>query len=349
MAGSQELMTRARLEGGGIANDRLLSVRDLKVTFLSRHGAALAVKGVDFDLARGKVLAIVGESGCGKSATAMSLMQLLPRRSARIEGQILFGDADIGALAEAEMNEVRGKQMAMIFQEPMTSLNPLLTIGYQLSEPIRYHLALDRAATRQRAIELLELVGIPAAEQVMRSYPHQLSGGMRQRVMIAMALSCEPDILIADEPTTALDVTIQAQIIALLRRIQRRTGMSVIIITHDLGVVSEFADEVIVMYAGRVVESGTVDEVLADPRHPYTQGLLASIPDIDADGERLLTIPGNVPNPRTAMSGCWFRPRCERKGAQCERAVPGLAAIDAASRRQVACFHPVHDCITREL
>ena len=337
--------------GGATADDRLLAVRDLKVTFLSRHGTALAVKGVDFDLARGKVLAIVGESGCGKSATAMSIMHLLPRRSVRIEGRMLLRGRDIGALAEREMNDVRGKQMAMIFQEPMTSLNPLLAIGYQLSEPIRYHLGLDREATRRRAIELLELVGIPAAEQIMHSYPHQLSGGMRQRVMIAMALSCDPDILIADEPTTALDVTIQSQIIELLRLIQRRTGMSVIIITHDLGVVSEFADEVIVMYAGRIVESGSVDEVLEDPRHPYTHGLLASIPDIDDQDERLKTIPGNVPNPRTVMAGCWFHPRCVRKGEQCEREVPTLAAIDAASCRQVACFHPIdrNESLPREL
>ncbi|WP_213740462.1 ABC transporter ATP-binding protein [Bradyrhizobium sp. dw_411] len=336
-------------EQRGTTDDRLLSVRDLKVTFLSRHGSALAVKGVDFDLARGKVLAIVGESGCGKSATAMSLMHLLPRRSARIEGRMLLRGSDIGALSEAEMNDVRGKHMAIIFQEPMTSLNPLLTIGYQLGEPIRYHLGLDRAATQRRAIELIDLVGIPAAVQIMRSYPHQLSGGMRQRVMIAMALSCDPDILIADEPTTALDVTIQAQIIELLRRIQRRTGMSVIIITHDLGVVSEFADEVIVMYAGRVVESGSVYEVLEDPRHPYTNGLLASIPDIDDEGERLQTIPGNVPNPRTVTEGCWFHPRCVRKGERCEREVPTLATVEAASRRQVACFHPVEHNELREL
>lgn len=353
MAGSEELITPARAnEGEGHAADRhVLSVRDLKVTFLSRHGTALAVKGVDFDLARGKVLAIVGESGCGKSATAMSLMHLLPRRTARTEGRMLLRGKDIGALAEREMNDVRGKQMAMIFQEPMTSLNPLLTIGYQLSEPIRYHLGLGREATQRRATELLEMVGIPAAEQIMRSYPHQLSGGMRQRVMIAMALSCDPDILIADEPTTALDVTIQSQIIELLRQIQRRTAMSVIIITHDLGVVSEFADEVIVMYAGRVVESGSVDDVLEDPRHPYTRGLLSSIPDIDDEGERLQTIPGNVPNPRTVMSGCWFHPRCERKGEACDRTVPVLAADDSVSRRQVACFYPINrnDALSREL
>ncbi|MET0705951.1 MAG: ABC transporter ATP-binding protein [Tardiphaga sp.] len=351
MAGSEELMTsaRANIAEGQPADDRLLSVRDLKVTFLSRHGTAPAVKGVDFDLARGTVLAVVGESGCGKSATAMSLMHLLPRRSARIEGRMLLRGRDIGALPEREMNDVRGKQMAMIFQEPMTSLNPLLTIGYQLREPMRYHLGLGREATQRRAIELLEMVGIPAAEQIMRGYPHQLSGGMRQRVMIAIALSCDPDLLIADEPTTALDVTIQSQIIELLRQIQRRTGMSVIIITHDLGVVSEFADEVIVMYAGRIVESGSVDEVLEGPRHPYTRGLLASIPDIDDEGERLQTIPGNVPNPLSQISGCWFHPRCVRKTEQCEQAVPGLTAIDAASRRQVACFHPYHDFPAREL
>ena len=353
MAGSEELMTSARAHGddGRVAEDHLLSVRDLKVTFLSRHGTALAVKGVDFDLARGKVLAIVGESGCGKSATAMSLMHLLPRRTARTEGRMLLRGRDIGALAEREMNDVRGKQMAMIFQEPMTSLNPLLHDRISAPRPIRYHLGLGREATQRRAIELLEMVGIPAAEQIMCSYSHQLSGGMRQRVMIAMALSCDPDILIADEPTTALDVTIQSQIIELLRQIQRRTGMSVIIITHDLGVVSEFADEVIVMYAGRIVESGSVDEVLEDPRHPYTSGLLSSIPDIDDQGERLQTIPGNVPNPRTVMSGCWFHPRCVRKGEQCERTAPSLTAIDAASRRRVACFHPVKrgDSLAREL
>ena len=237
--------------------------------------------------------------------------------------------------------------MAMVFQEPMSSLNPLLTIGYQLCEPVRYHLELGREATRRRAIELLEMVGIPAADQIMRSYPHQLSGGMRQRVMIAMALSCDPDILIADEPTTALDVTIQSQIIELLRQIQRRTAMSVIIITHDLGVVSEFADEIAVMYAGRIVERGSVDEVLNDPRHPYTSGLLASIPDIDDQADRLRTIPGNVPNPRALMPGCAFHPRCTRRTGQCDRSAPALAAIelaaiDQASRRQVACFHPIN-------
>jgi peptide/nickel transport system ATP-binding protein len=345
MAGSQSVSAsrdiRRSTDGRAMADDHLLSVRGLKVTFRSKHGTALAVKGIDFDLPRGTVLAIVGESGCGKSATAMSLMQLLSRRSARTEGKIILDGTDISSFSESEMQAVRGKRMAMVFQEPMTSLNPLLNVGYQIGEAIRYHLKLDREATRRRTIDLLEMVGISAAEQIMRSYPHQLSGGMRQRVMIAMALCCDPDVLIADEPTTALDVTIQSQIIELLRRMQQRTGMSVVIITHDLGVVSEFAEEVIVMYAGRIVEQGTADEVLEDPRHPYTSGLLSSIPDIDDQAERLRTIPGSVPGPQTLLPGCAFHPRCLRKTDLCERSVPELRALDPASRRQVACFHPI--------
>jgi peptide/nickel transport system ATP-binding protein len=322
----------------------ILSVRDLTTTFLTRRGPSPAVKGVSFDLMRGKVLAIVGESGCGKSATAMSLMRLLRPQFARIGGQVRLDGTDLARLSEREMESVRGHRMAMIFQEPMTSLNPLMTIGYQLSEPMRVHLHLDRNAAHRRGIELLDLVGISAVPQIMASYPHQLSGGMRQRAMIAIALSCDPQVLIADEPTTALDVTIQSQILYLLREIRERTNMSIIMITHDLGVVSEFADDVLVMYSGRVIERGPTSELLERPLHPYTYGLLRSIPDLDNRVERLKTITGTVPDPLSPPPGCTFHPRCDRGVDACTNAVPRLEAfgIDCGDvGKFVACIRPL--------
>jgi oligopeptide/dipeptide ABC transporter ATP-binding protein len=321
MNGSTDEITAAK------AQPAILSVRDLTTTFLTRRGPSPAVRGVSFDVSRGEVLAIVGESGCGKSATAMSLMRLLRPRSALINGQVRLDGIDLPVLSEKEMERVRGHRMAMIFQEPMTSLNPLMTIGYQLCEPLRAHLHLDRAAAYRRGIELLDLVGIPSATQIMVSYPHQLSGGMRQRAMIAIALSCDPQVLIADEPTTALDVTIQSQILHLLNEIRQRTNMAIILITHDLGVVSEFADDVLVMYAGRVVERGKTSDLLARPRHPYTGGLLRSIPDLDERIERLNTIPGTVPDPLSHPPGCAFHPRCFRGTDACTLSVPRLERL----------------------
>ena len=319
----------------------ILSVCDLTTTFLTRRGPSPAVRGVSFDLMRGKVLAIVGESGCGKSATAMSLMRLLRPRFARIGGRVRLDGTDLSVLSERQMGRVRGRRMAMIFQEPMTSLNPLMTIGYQLSEPMRVHLHLDRNAAHRRGIELLDLVGISAAPQIMASYPHQLSGGMRQRAMIAIALSCDPQVLIADEPTTALDVTIQSQILFLLHEIRERTKMSIIMITHDLGVVSEFADDVLVMYSGRVIERGRTSELLERPLHPYTYGLLRSIPDLENRVERLKTIAGTVPDPFSPPPGCAFHPRCDRGVDACTNAVPRLESFGNCGGKSVACIRPL--------
>jgi peptide/nickel transport system ATP-binding protein/oligopeptide transport system ATP-binding protein len=322
----------------------VLSVRDLSTTFLTRRGPSPAVRGVSFDVKQGQVLAIVGESGCGKSATAMSLMRLYGSRSARISGHVRLDGVDLATLSEKEMERVRGNRVAMIFQEPMTSLNPLMTIGYQLREPMRIHLQMDRNAAHRRGIELLDLVGIASAEQIMASHPHQLSGGMRQRAMIAIALSCDPQVLIADEPTTALDVTIQSQILHLLNEIRRRTNMAIIMITHDLGVVSEFADDVLVMYAGRAVESGKTADLLNRPLHPYTNGLLKSIPDLEARVARLNTIPGTVPDPLAPPPGCSFHPRCDRGIDACTKSVPRLASIEGGAsdmEHAVACIRPV--------
>lgn len=333
--------TRHPRTAGGRADAPVLSVRDLATTFLTRRGPSPAVRGVSFDLRRGQVLAVVGESGCGKSATAMSLMRLHPRRSTRVDGHAELDGIDLLSLSETEMEKVRGRRMAMIFQEPITSLNPLLTIGYQIAEPMRVHLGLDAAAAHARGIELLERVGIASARQIMATHPHELSGGMRQRAVIAMALSCDPQVLIADEPTTALDVTIQAQILHLLRSLRDRDDMSIIIITHDLGVVAEFADEVLVMYAGRVIERGPTSAVLDGPLHPYTHGLLRSLPDLDETVERLATIPGTVPDPLSPPPGCPFHPRCDRGVEACTQAVPALQPGTGDGGRFVACIRPL--------
>jgi len=289
----------------------LLRIDDLRTYFRTDDALVRAVDGVSYDVRAGETLAVVGESGSGKSVTALSILRLVPSPPGRIEGgRIEFEGRDLLKLSEAEMRRIRGKEISMIFQEPQTSLNPVYTCGDQIVETLMLHERLDRRAARARTIEMLELVGIPAAAQRIDEYPHQLSGGMRQRVMIAMALACRPKILIADEPTTALDVTIQAQILELLERLQREFGMAVLLITHDLGVVAETADRVAVMYAGQVVEYCDVRTAFRRPLHPYTAGLQASLPKLGAERDRLRVIPGNVPNPTRFPRGCRFHPRC---------------------------------------
>jgi oligopeptide/dipeptide ABC transporter ATP-binding protein len=319
----------------------LLSVRDLTVSFDTRRGSFDAVRNVSFDVRLGRTLGVVGESGSGKSATAMALMQLLPDTATVTAGHVRFGTRDLQALAEREMQSVRGREIAMVFQDPMASLNPILTIGHQVMEPLALHLGLGRSAARTRAQELLALVRIPSPGQIMRAYPHELSGGMRQRVMIAIALSCGPKLLIADEPTTALDVTTQAQILELLRDLQQRLHMSVLLITHDLGVIAEFADDVLVMYAGRIVERSPVAALFDRPGHPYTEGLLRSMPPLeDEDPETLPAIEGNVASPFALPSGCAFHPRCPHAWDDCTRLLPAFVALgeghDAACLRHTA-------------
>jgi peptide/nickel transport system ATP-binding protein len=322
----------------------LLSVRDLVTTFRAHDATVRAVDGVSFDVPEGASVGLVGESGCGKSVTSLSILRLVPEPPGRIEsGQILFRDRDLLALPEREMRAVRGDQISMIFQEPMTSLNPVYTVGSQIVEAIRLHRNVSRRAAHTRAVEMLRLVGVPSPEESSRSYPHELSGGMRQRVMIAMALSCEPKLLIADEPTTALDVTIQAQILELLSKLQRDLGMSVLLITHDLGIVAEHTSHVLVMYAGKIVESAPVADLFAHPRHPYTRGLLESIPrprsmqTPSARGEpkarvRLRTIEGMVPDLTHLPPGCRFADRCPLVVDECKRAEPELRPLGDGSR-----------------
>jgi oligopeptide/dipeptide ABC transporter ATP-binding protein len=306
----------------------LLSVRGLKVAFSTEQGPAPAVDDVSFDVNPGEVLGIVGESGSGKSVTALSIMGLLPTPPGRVTGgEILFQGEDLLKKSRTEMRKIRGGAISMIFQEPMTSLNPVFSIGDQVSEAIRWHENLGPAAARDRAVEMLIKVGIPSPQRRLDDYPHQLSGGMRQRVMIAMALSCNPKLLLADEPTTALDVTIQAQILDLLRELQAEFHMAVILITHNMGVVAEFADRVMVMYAGRAAERAPVEQVFDHPSHPYTKGLLASIPDLDEDRRRLTAIPGMMPNPLALPPGCRFEPRCGYAIPACREALPPLIGV----------------------
>jgi len=317
----------------------LLDVQDLSVRFDTDDGAVHAVDRLSFTLEAGEVLGVVGESGCGKSVSAMSLLQLLPE-TAHVTGHAEFGGRDLISAPAARLRKIRGREIAFVFQEPMTSLNPAFRIGNQLGEVLRRHLGLGRGQARLRAIELLDLVRIPAPERRVDEYPHQLSGGMRQRVMIAMALACDPKILIADEPTTALDVTIQAGILDLMRDIRERLGTAIVLITHNLGVVADIADRVIVMYAGRKVEEALVHELYAYPQHPYTIGLLGAIPRPGAADEqgRLREIPGRVPSLAELPTGCAFAPRCPRADdrTRCER--PELREIRPA--HLVACFHP---------
>ncbi len=318
----------------------LLAVQDLRTHFFNEDGVTRAVDGVSFSIAAGETLGIVGESGCGKSVTALSILRLLPARLGRtIGGSIIFEGTDLLALPEPEMRSVRGNRIAMIFQEPMTSLNPVLTIGHQIAELVRIHKRVGRAAARERAREMLELVKIPDAERRLDDYPHQFSGGMRQRVMIAMALACDPKLLIADEPTTALDVTIQAQVLRLMLELKEKTGAAIILITHDLGVVAETCQRVVVMYAGRKVEEATVDALFSRPSHPYTRGLLASIARGSAGSrrKRLTEIPGIVPSLREPVQGCAFAPRCSLATAECLAVVPTLRALRDDPNHTAAC------------
>jgi oligopeptide/dipeptide ABC transporter ATP-binding protein len=306
-------------------------------------GVFPAVDGVDFEIFPGETLGVVGESGCGKSVTALSVLRLLPEPPARVErGEVLFEGRDLLQLPLKELRRIRGSRIAMIFQEPMTSLNPVFTVGNQIEEVLQVHTDLARSARRQRVIELLDLVGIPSPAQRVNDYPHQLSGGMRQRVMIAMALACDPSLLIADEPTTALDVTIQAQILDLLESLKQRLDMAVLLITHDLGVVAETAQRVAVLYAGRVVETGTVGDLFRSPRHPYTEGLLKSTPGAKVEHRAPLhVIPGVVPDLVDRTTGCRFRERCARAQPICERVDPQLERT--APGHAMACHNPVPD------
>jgi peptide/nickel transport system ATP-binding protein len=315
----------------------LLSLRHLVTAFDTDEGYLRAVDDVSFDVMPGKTLGVVGESGCGKSVTALSILRLIPSPPGFIEGgSALFQGKNLFELSETEMRRIRGNDISMIFQEPMTSLNPVYTVGTQIVEAIRLHQKVSRKAAKARAIELLDLVGIPAPAERVDSYPHTLSGGMRQRAMIAMALACEPRLLIADEPTTALDVTIQAQILDLLRSLQDELGMSIIFISHDLGVMAEFTHEIAVMYAGRIVEHSETNTLFAAPRHPYTRGLLRSLPSQRNRGERLPTIPGIVPDLRALPPGCRFQDRCDRVTDACRVEEPELRHV---SETDVACFH----------
>ena len=304
-------------------NGSLLQVKDLCTQFRSAEGVFRAVDGVSFSVDRGETLGIVGESGCGKSVTSLSIMGLVPQPPGELAGgEILFEGQDLSKLNPAAMQRIRGNEISMIFQEPMTSLNPVYTVGDQIIEGILMHEDVGRAEARRRAIDMLRHVRIPSPEQRIDDYPHQMSGGMRQRVMIAIALACHPKLLIADEPTTALDVTIQAQILDLMRDLREETGTAIILITHDLGVIAELAHRVVVMYAGKVVEEADVDSLFADPQHPYTLGLLGSIPKLHLEEETLSTVEGTVPNPYDMPAGCKFNPRCPFADAKCRAEAP---------------------------
>jgi oligopeptide transport system ATP-binding protein len=324
----------------------LLEVRDLQTRFFTRAGVVRAVDGVSFELQAGETLGIVGESGCGKSITALSIMRLVPSPPGRIVGgQVLLHEdgrtRDLLQLPEHEVRGIRGNLISMIFQDPMTSLNPVLTIGYQIAEPLIVHRGLGPAAARARAIELLDEVGIPAARDRLDDYPHQFSGGMRQRVMIAMAMACQPKLLIADEPTTALDVTIQAQILDLIMKLNEEFGTAVILITHDLGVVAELCQRVLVVYAGQIIEHAPTDQLYSQPQHPYTLGLMRSVPRLGADVKRrLVPIRGMPPDLVSPPAGCRFRPRCPRAQPRCQDA-PALATVGA--EHDAACFFPGPD------
>lgn len=315
----------------------LLEVNDLKTYFYTTNGVVPSVDGVSFSLESGQTTALVGESGCGKSVTSFSIMQLVSAPGKIIGGEIMFKGKDLTKLNDNEMRKIRGNEISMIFQEPLTSLNPILKIGAQLDEILLLHETKSKTEAKNKSIEMLKMVGMPRAEQVYDMHPHELSGGMRQRVMIAMALSCNPSLLIADEPTTALDVTIQAQILRLMRNLKKEFQTSILLITHDLGVVAELADKVIVMYAGQVVEEADVMSLFAEPQHPYTQGLIQSTPKIDAEEEVLNSIPGNVPAPDNKPSGCYFHPRCPFAMDICKKQMPDLKTNEQTGNK-VRCW-----------
>jgi oligopeptide transport system ATP-binding protein len=323
-----------------VLREALLSVQDLRVQFWTRRGTIYAVNGVSFDIAPGETLGIVGESGCGKSVTALALLGILPRAGRATGGRAMFDGRNLLELSDAELRRVRGKEIAMIFQDPMTSLNPVLTIGRQIREALETHFDIEKDEAERRAAELLDRVGIPSASARLRDYPHQFSGGMRQRAMIAMALACEPKVLIADEPTTALDVTIQAQILELLRELVAERGTGLILITHDLGVVAGMCERVNVMYAGMFMETGSADQVFARPRNPYTLGLLQSVPRLDmARRAHLRTIEGNPRDMLSPPSACPFQPRCRYEVQASREEVPPLEEVEPG--HSVACFNPV--------
>jgi oligopeptide transport system ATP-binding protein len=323
--------------------ERILEVKDLHVSFHTYAGEVKAVRGVNFHVNRGEAVAIVGESGCGKSVTAQSLMKLIPMPPGQIkQGEIIFNGEDIVQKSSKEMESIRGKEIGMIFQDPMTSLNPTMTIGNQIMEGLIKHQNMSKAAARERAIELLTTVGIPQPEKRVHQYPHEFSGGMRQRAMIAIALACSPKLLIADEPTTALDVTIQAQILDLMKDLQKKMGTSIILITHDLGVVADMCDRVIVMYAGKVIETGTVDDIFYNPQHPYTKGLLRSVPRLDLNrDEPLMPIFGTPPDLLRPPVGCGFTARCESAMRVCQEYDPQLQEISKTQRAACWLQHPL--------
>lgn len=318
-------------------NKLLLEVKDLRTAFFSDNGVIPAVDGVSFNIKEGEILGIVGESGCGKSVTSLSIMGLVPYPPGRIVGgEILLNGEDLTIASEKRMREVRGNEVAMIFQEPMTSLNPVYTIGNQLIEAIRLHQKLNKKEAKERAIETMKLVGLPRAEKLFRNYPHELSGGMRQRVMIAMAMLCKPKLLIADEPTTALDVTIQAQILKLMKKLNNDFQTATMLITHDLGVVAEVCHRVVVMYAGKIVEEGDIRSIFKNPKHPYTIGLIKSVPNLQKKVDYLYSIPGNVPIPGSTKKGCAFAARCESASGECHNESPPL--FEVGEQQRVRCF-----------
>lgn len=319
-------------------NDNLLEVRDLHVHFLACDGVGRAVDGVSFSIKRGETLGLVGESGCGKSMTSLSILRLLPNLpGCSVGGQILFKGKDLLQLPEKEMRAIRGNHISMIFQEPMTALNPVFTVGNQIAEVFSIHRRMPRKEAFEAAVDMMDKVRIPAPRQRASEFPHELSGGMRQRIVIAMALACDPDLLIADEPTTALDVTVQAQILALMNDLQERTGAAIILITHDLGVIAEMANRTAVMYAGKIVEEAPAAKIFSDPLHPYTRGLLRSLPQTaQSSQERLNTIPGIVPSPSRFPSGCRFHPRCAERFDLCDQQDCPLYAIEGG--RTARCF-----------
>ena len=315
--------------------DSLLTVQDLQVQFQTKKGVNTAVDGIGFSVEKGEILGIVGESGCGKSVTSLSILRLLGTNSMISQGSIKLEGRELLSLSEDEMCKIRGNEIAMIFQDPMTALNPTMSIGEQLMEPLMIHQGYKKKDAWKEAVEVLKKVGIAAPEKRMKEYPHQLSGGMRQRVMIAMAVSCAPRLLIADEPTTALDVTIQAQILELMLELRQKMNTAIILITHDMGVVAETADNILVLYAGKVVEYGSVKEIFNNPRHPYTRGLLNSIPPLEEDVDELNTIEGTVPGPGQMAAGCRFSPRCPLASERCSSCQPGLYK---AGNSMVSCF-----------
>lgn len=318
------------------SSNTLLDVRNLVTRFKLDDGVLTAVDNTSFTVGKNQTVGIVGESGCGKSVTAFSILQLVGAPGKIEQGEILFNGTDLLKLSKKEMRKVRGNRISMIFQEPMTSLNPVFTVEFQITEALRLHMHMSKAEAKKRAVELLEAVKIPSAAQRIKEYPHQMSGGMRQRVMIAMALACNPELLICDEPTTALDVTVQAQVLRLIDQLKQQTGMSVIVITHDLAVISEIADKVIVMYAGRIVEESTERDIFTNPLHPYTEALLKSIPSNAQRGDKLYMIDGMVPNLLKENKGCMFAPRCEYATPRCYETEPEL--VDLGSGRKVRCF-----------